>query len=457
MKTFKKSLSLFLCVCLFASIAVVAAFPASANYGDELHRPLVTDIVKDVDTNTFYFYMPEAWRNELNDTYDGTSLESCKAGIYWWEGTGNCEAAENQNGTGKGWPGYVIPDTDPADSNIFVVDVPVDAYTIIFNNTVDGGSDQSSPDYVKAIQTANIGTEFYSADEDGYGFYPEGTDSFNGMIYVCNPKNISVNEYSGKETYNGVWFYYYGNGEYGINKERVEGEVYSNGQFPPYGLQVDETATVEVGAEATISCNDNAATAEVADPSVVELVKNEETGVFTIKGLKTGTTTVKFSLVKEKKDENGETTTVIETAECTVTVTEPVEEPTTPPATQPAPTQPSQNTTKPATVAKVNNPIKVTVAAAKKLTVKIKKGKKATTKKTTLKAITVKNNKAGKVTYTVATKDKKKVLSLKSGKIVVKKGAKKGTYTIKVKVATKATTKYKAFSKTVTIKVKVKK
>ena len=510
MKTFKKSLSLFLCVCLFASIAVVAAFPASANYGDEVHRPLVTDVVPaDEVTNTFYFYMPEAWRNEYNDAYDGASLDSCKAGIYWWDGTGSCEDAENQNGTGKGWPGHIIPDTDPADSNIFVVNVPIDVYTIIFNNTVDGGSDQDAPIYTKAIQTENIGTEFYSpADEngvteDGYGFYPDGTDSFDGMIYVCNPKAISKNEFSGKETYRGVWFYYYGNGEYGINEEPVEGEIYSNGEFPPYGFDVDAEVEVEVGKETVIGCNDSDATAVVEDPSVAEVVKDEETGLFTVKGIAPGTTKVTFTLLKDSS---------VETAECVVTVipakepdetVEPGEtvdpeaptdgpevpiepnEPTEP--SEPAePTEPSETedavapteapateaptvaptvapttkpstpaATKPAVVKKVNNPIKVSVAAAKKLTVKLK-GKK-TAKKTTLKAITVKNNKAGKVTYTVAKKDKKNVLSLKNGKIVVKKGAKKGTYTIKVKVSTKATANYNAFSKTLTIKVKVKK
>ena len=133
------------------------------------------------------------------------------------------------------------------------------------------------------------------------------------------------------------------------------------------------------------------------------------------------------------------------------------EESTEPAPTTPAVTQPTTENPTSGAVTKAKNPIKVKVASQKKLTVKLKKGKKATTKKTTLKAITVKNNKGGKVTYKVAKKDKKKVLKLKKNKIVVKKGAKKGTYTIKVKVSAKANKKYNAFSKTVTIKVKVKK
>lgn len=65
--------------------------------------------------------------------------------------------------------------------------------------------------------------------------------------------------------------------------------------------------------------------------------------------------------------------------------------------------------------------------------------------------------KFGKATWKVAAKDKKKVLTLKSGKIQVKKGAKKGTYTIKLKASVAKTKNYKAAStKVVTVKVTVK-
>ena len=42
------------------------------------------------------------------------------------------------------------------------------------------------------------------------------------------------------------------------------------------------------------------------------------------------------------------------------------------------------------------------------------------------------------------------------GVITVKKGAKKGTYKIKVKVTAKGTSNYKALSKNVTVTIKVK-
>ena len=85
-------------------------------------------------------------------------------------------------------------------------------------------------------------------------------------------------------------------------------------------------------------------------------------------------------------------------------------------------------------------------------TVKAKKLKKA---KRTVKAITVKKAK-GTVTYTKAGGSKKLTVNKKTGKITVKKGTKKGTYKVKVKVKAAGTSKYLAVSRTVTVKIKVK-
>ena len=63
----------------------------------------------------------------------------------------------------------------------------------------------------------------------------------------------------------------------------------------------------------------------------------------------------------------------------------------------------------------------------------------------------------GKAKWQVTKADAKKVLTLKSGKVRVKKGASKGTYTIKLKAKVAKAANYKAAStKTVTVKVKVK-
>lgn len=63
----------------------------------------------------------------------------------------------------------------------------------------------------------------------------------------------------------------------------------------------------------------------------------------------------------------------------------------------------------------------------------------------------------GTAKWKVVNKDKKKVLTLKNGKVKVKKGAKKGAYTIKLKAAVVGTANYSAAStKVVTVKVTVK-
>ena len=92
------------------------------------------------------------------------------------------------------------------------------------------------------------------------------------------------------------------------------------------------------------------------------------------------------------------------------------------------------------------------------------KGSTKTVKYSTLKkknvtiaaknAFTVANNK-GKVTYK-KSKGNKKITVSSAGKITVKKGLKKGTYTLKVKVTAAGTTTYKAKTKTVSVKIKVK-
>lgn len=104
--------------------------------------------------------------------------------------------------------------------------------------------------------------------------------------------------------------------------------------------------------------------------------------------------------------------------------------------------------------------------AAKKVTLKTQKitVKKA---KATFKVAQLKKKKqtfsigakaSTNVTYKVTKKDAKKVLSVSnSGKVTVKKGAKKGTYSVTVKISAPKSATYKAATKTVKITVTVKK
>ena len=109
-------------------------------------------------------------------------------------------------------------------------------------------------------------------------------------------------------------------------------------------------------------------------------------------------------------------------------------------------------------------------AASKTVTIKVTKGVPTITTKTvskTVKVSAVKKkaqtfaigaaaNSKGKVTYKAAGKSPVLSLNAKTGKITVKKGAKKGTYKLKVKISAAAKGNYNAGSKTVTVTVKVK-
>lgn len=106
---------------------------------------------------------------------------------------------------------------------------------------------------------------------------------------------------------------------------------------------------------------------------------------------------------------------------------------------------------------KKKNTLKV---KAKKVTIKASRLKKKAVKIARKKAVTVTKAK-GKVTYKKVSVIKKKfakkiTVNKKTGKITVKKGLKKGTYKLKIKVTAAGTTAYKAGSKTVTVKIKVK-
>lgn len=206
---------------------------------DTLHRYNIKDVVnsdinKQVKTKTYYFYMPSEWRNEYNDYYDGNNLYSCAPGIYWWEGSYNCNDYKGEQS--NGWPGYAVSEIVDGNSNIYKAEVPEDVVKIIWNNLVDGGEDKTQPIYSAVKQTRDIGAENYLANEDEYSFYPNGIDSFDKMIYICNQIETTENTNNKRLTYKGAWFYYYGSGEYGIYKTREEANsknaVYSNGEWP---------------------------------------------------------------------------------------------------------------------------------------------------------------------------------------------------------------------------------
>ena len=209
----KKILSIVLVLVLVLSMGTVALFTASASLEDLPEQP--------ADTYRYYFYLPEKWLN------DSTATTGNTAGIYWWEGTDACSA----------WPGYAANKADV--DGVYYYDVPTDVTTIVWSNFFDGGADTSAPYYKDAIQTRNIGTEYYDPGESER--YPDGTDNFDGMIYVVDFGICDYNDYSGKMQFGGDWFYYYGNGEYGTSEVKGESEIRNSSVIDPSIPMPDET------------------------------------------------------------------------------------------------------------------------------------------------------------------------------------------------------------------------
>lgn len=272
-------------------MAVIATVSASAavEKAATSTRPVITDVVNSdpeiqVGTKRYYFYMPKDWYNEKNDNYDGESLDSCAAGIYWWSTSYNSEDYKGDNA--QGWPGFLILNNlaDEGFPNIFYADVPEDAGTIIFDNTVDGGQDETAPGWGYNAQTVDVKTQYTSADDDYYGFY-ESLESTDNMIYVVNPLDTTVNEFSGATTTRGDWFYYYGEGKYG--PDPVEGDrVFTNGDFPS-NLIIDCTGTTLYPNDKTdksVTIKTNAPADELQVQSLIKVgTTSDENGVETDK------------------------------------------------------------------------------------------------------------------------------------------------------------------------------
>lgn len=239
----KKLVSLLLAGSVVASMAAIASVSASAIIDSNgCYAP--GDNVE-CGTHRYYFALPNTWLSEYSDT----------AGAYWYNGTDACGAVDGSGGDLK-WPGYKAQRDEYKSSNygLYYVDCPTDVPQIIWNNYTDGGEDKEAPIYLTAKQSNDANTEFYVADDsDLYDqdWFDEMEESFNGdkaklgdfadnffydevydlgfalnfdnMIFVV-PAEPNGENFQGKPTYNGDWYFYYGNGEYGTYPTKEEAE-----------------------------------------------------------------------------------------------------------------------------------------------------------------------------------------------------------------------------------------
>ena len=105
------------------------------------------------------------------------------------------------------------------------------------------------------------------------------------------------------------------------------------------------------------------------------------------------------------------------------------------------------------TINKAANPLAV---KAKAPSVKYSKLKSKNQTLAISKVLKFTNAGQGTKTYAKSSGNKKITINKKTGKITIKKGLKKGTYTIKIKVSAAGNGNYKAAAKTVTVRIKVK-
>lgn len=213
----------------------------------------------EVETNRYYFLMPNGKNGDVGDDdsvdYEGYPVgnygeysdswfvfsESGKqmtstACIYWWD-SGVVDPSK--------WVGYLPSGKDADDPYVFYADIPKSVETIIWNNGVDKGMDHEEEIYYLGRQSVNIPCGYYDAGESPN--YPDGTDSFDNMIFVLDPDLVSTWE---SVSYGGEWYYYYGKGCYGFTKDGTQADCLrhdhhdADGNHVGAGISVDENPSL---------------------------------------------------------------------------------------------------------------------------------------------------------------------------------------------------------------------
>lgn len=282
----KKLLSLVLAGSVAASMAAIAATSASALIDpDGSYTP-----GEGIETKRVYFTMPDSWKNSYTNT----------AGCYWWAGTDACGAIDGSGGS-LAWPGYKAKyDASLEDKGVktlYYLDIPADVPTVVWNNYIDGGMDESAPQYTAATQCKDSACEYLSeGDVDIYddqdGFWKEMEDSFNGDKAALGSfaDNFFKSEYgiaftmdnliwvpdlthtdtsiSGKITYYGNWYFYYGDGTYGTYPTKEAAQ--EKGTVVDLSVSVEPTTTPATNPTSSTDPTTVAPTTAPATPATTD-------------------------------------------------------------------------------------------------------------------------------------------------------------------------------------------
>ena len=225
--------------------------------------------------------IPGAWIGaEGSDARKTWETYGSTAGLYWWGSMDNPDEAPAA--ASHGWPGWKMKKGDQV--NLYTSQVPKNTASMIFSNFIDGGMDTKYPEYDAAMQTKDL-TQleyigegdsdyfpkefwdyiyntyyedmaddpnfkieefgdyaknfFYSADDDSIYHY---LDDMVFVVDTVNTDRAAVSPVSGKAGLDGAFYFYYGNGEFGIWPTKamcIEKE----------GLKVDDQGNVLIAEE----------------------------------------------------------------------------------------------------------------------------------------------------------------------------------------------------------------
>ena len=274
MKKFKKLTSLFLALTLVALMAALSVGNTSAAVDENgYYVPEEGE-----STNRYYFAMPNTWRNKFTDT----------AGVYFFPDVVIDGFVEGEGP--MSWPGYkaYFDGYKSYAYSIYFVDCPTDIEFIVWNNYIKSGATDDTAMSDAEKQSDGVNTEFcslydydiydaewfaemeesYNGDKKALGsyvdnfFYDEEYGSgfsfnFDNMIYVVSQNADSVNSsVTGIETYNGNWYFFYGEDEYGTYPTREESEknntLYS---LCPYAV-IDDGGIGDVDGNGVLDVSD---------------------------------------------------------------------------------------------------------------------------------------------------------------------------------------------------------
>ena len=273
---------------VLAALLVVSTFAGSmiTAYADEPAPPNPNRLPEytpsaGVQTFNLSVAVPGAWIGaEGSDARKTWETYGSTAGLYWWGSLDNPDEAPAA--AGHGWPGWKMKKGDQV--NLYTSQVPKNTASMIFSNFIDGGMNTKYPEYNAAMQTKDLTQLEYIGEGDsdyfpkefwdyvysyvddladdpsfeipGFGDYAKNfffseadNDSIfhylDDMVFVVDTVNTDraqVSPVSGKAGLDGAFYFYYGNGEFGIwpTKELcIEKE----------GLKVDDQGNVLIAEE----------------------------------------------------------------------------------------------------------------------------------------------------------------------------------------------------------------